>query len=408
MTQNAPNLQSLDANALSLRVVDSFDEFKFLQKTWDELYDKCDRSSVFCSWDWMFTWWEVFKDQFERELFILCLYKGEQLVGLAPFQICKRFPKALVQGKTLQFIGNGEAYEDSIISEFQDFIVLPEMEVEMVSTVSEYLIENTHKWNFADFEFLLKDALILKCFSDIDSQKESKKIARYKMEYGIRFTIPKMESFEQYQEQMRRRWRKMYGQKGRKLARDGAVTTESTETLESIKPALTQLADMNCYRWRERTGSCIFDSSRFIEFHEKVMARLVPKNRAVIKTLYLDDEALASYYTFMDKDRIHYYQSGFHREHANKYSPLFILVCNEIGEAIKNNKMFDFMFADDANSYKKDQYSCDHESMYRLRWTPQPMRLSLFHGAKAVQNSGLQFKDALTSLSIKLKSKRKR
>ena len=51
------------------------------------------------------------------------------------------------------------------------------------------------------------------------------------------------------------RWKKMLTRKGNKLARDGEVTTLATETLESINSALDQLAEMNCTRWRERTGA---------------------------------------------------------------------------------------------------------------------------------------------------------
>jgi len=394
MPKSAPKLSSLEKKSLTLHLIDSLEAFQSLQMDWDALYDKCERNSIFSSWDWAFTWWEVFHGQFERELFILGLYQDNKLVGIAPFQICKSsLAKSLVQGKTLQFIGNGESFDDSIISEFQDFIVLPEFESEMIQRVSKYLIEHSNKWNFADFEFILKDALILQCFNN--SSDHTKKIDRYEMEYGVRFSIPKMESFEQYHEKMGKRWKKMYTKKNSKLLRAGDVRTESIQTLDAIKPALAQLADMNCSRWKERTGNCIFDSSRFVDFHQKIMARLIPKNRTAIKTLYLDDEVLASYYIFTDKDQIHYYQSGFNAKYGNRYSPLFLLVCNEIGESIKNNQMFDFMFADDANSYKKDQYSCQHEPMYRLRWSTQKYRLPLWHSAKYAQNTVMGLKDKL-------------
>lgn len=403
MTHNAPNLSLITENALTVKLVNSIEDFKSLQQDWDELYEQCDRNTVFSSWDWVFTWWEVFNDQFDRELFILCFYQEEILVGIAPFQITKSYPKSLVQGKTLQFIGNGEAYADSIISEFQDFIVLPEMESVMIDSVSKYLTDNKNKWDFADFEFLLKDALILQCFKNDNSQ-----IKRKKIDYGVRFFIPKHNSFEQYHEAMGRRWRKMFTKKSRIMARDGEVTVKSTETLESIEPAIEQLADMHCCRWREKTGSCIFDSSRFTAFHTKVMQRLVPKKRAAIKTIYQNDEALASYYIFSDKNRTHYYQSGFFAKYANKYSPLFILVCNEIGDSIKNNQFFDFMFADDAESYKKEQFACDAETMYRLRWTTQPYRFAMFDGAKTVQNNLLALKDKLKKLKNKAKSTKKK
>jgi len=399
MTHSAPKISSIAPKSLSLSLIDSVEGFQSLQKDWDSLYDKCERSSIFCSWDWMFTWWEVFKDQYDRELFILALYQESELVGLAPFQICEPpLPKSLIQGKTLYFIGNGEALDDAIISEFQDFIVLPEYESSMIKVITEYLVRHSDRWSFADFEFILKDALILQCFD-----QSTHKIDRYKTEYGVRFTIPRVASFEHYQDSMDKRWKKMFIKKGEKLIRNGEVTTVSTESLDSIKPALKQLADMNCSRWRDKTGNCIFDSSRFVDFHQKVLARLIPKNKAAIKTLNLDGEAMASYYMFTDKNQVHYYQSGFYKKYGNRYSPLFLLVCNEIGNAIKNNQLFDFMFADDENSYKKEQYACDYEPMYRLRWSSQKHRLPLFHTAKYAQNTIMNLKQ---SLQEKLEKKR--
>ncbi len=394
MAHNAPKISSISNKALSLKLINTIEGFQSLKNDWDILYDNCERSSVFSSWDWVFTWWEVFKDQFKRELFILALYQENELVGLAPFQICTPPPpKSLIQGKTLYFIGNGEAFDDSIVSEFQDFIVLPEHESEMIQLVSTYLINHNDKWNFADFEFVLKDALILQCFAK--SSKNTHKIDRCKLEEGVRFSIPKVDSFEQYQETMGKRWSKMFIKKGGKLLRSGDVTTVTTESLDSINPALEKLAEMNCNRWEERTENCIFDSNRFVDFHQKVMTRLIPKKRAAIKTLYLNDEVLASYYIFTDKDQIHYYQSGFYRKYGNKFSPLFVLVCNEIGEAIKKNQLFDFMFSDDENGYKKEQYSCEHEPMYRLRWSSQKYRLPLFHSVKFVQNTVMDMKKTL-------------
>ena len=380
MIQDNLTIPSLKTEALTVQLIDSVEGFQSLQKDWDALYDNCERNSIFCSWDWMFTWWEVFQDQYDRELFILGVYQDTRLVGIAPFQISTvPFPKSLIQGKTLLFIGNGEAFDDAIISMYQDLIVLPEFESKMIRVISDYLIEYSNKWNFSDFEFLLNDALILKCFDR--ASNHAKDIACYKMQYGVRFSIPKMEDFESYKAQMGGRWRKMLIKRGNKLSRNGEVTTVGIESLDCIKPALAKLVKLSRSRWENKNEQCVFNSTRFIEFHEKVMMRLVPKKKADIKILQLDGEALASYYTFMDKGVIHYYQSGFDSKFGNRYSPLFLLICNEIGEAIENNKIFDFMFSEEKNSYKKEQYSCQYEPMYRLRWTTQKYRLPLFHSA---------------------------
>lgn len=367
-------------------LIQTAEDFKLLKSEWNSLYNKCGRSSIFSSWEWMFTWWEVYKDQYHRQLYILTFYQYDQLVGVAPFQIDLAYPYAFVQGRTLRFIGLGDAKNDRIVSQYLDFMVLPGFESVMIESVSDYLIKHKKEWHFADFEYLLEGSLILQCFTSNKS-----KIARQKMDYGVRFTIPESDDFESYQKKMRGRWRKMYAKKDRLLTRDGEVTIETTDTIERIKPALNQLSTMHISRWKGKVDHCIFESSRFLEFHKKILEQLLPQNKAFIKTLSLNNEALASYYVFTDKGKVHYYQSGFYSENANRYSPLFLLVCKEIGVAIKNKQIFDFMYTDTTESYKSNQYAAEAEKMYRLRWTPQPFRFFIFKCAKAIQMKLLRF-----------------
>jgi len=368
------------SGSYELKLVDSFNGFKALQDDWNDLYQKSAHCTVFSSWDWMFTWWEVFHDQFTRQLFILCLYDKDELVGIAPFQIDKSYPRSIIQGKTLRFIGSGDAYEDRIVSQFQDFIVSPRVETIFIKQVSQYLTTHKAKWDFADFEFLLIDALILQCFVNSDDV-----ISRSTYDYGVRFLVRDIESFECFQSKMGKRWRKMFTKKSRILSRDGKVSIKSVNTKESIDASLKLLADMNCSRWKKKGESCVFESTRFYDFHQKILHRLVPQGKASIKTLALGGEPLAAYYIFEDKEQVHYYQSGFYSEYANRYSPLFLLVCNEIGEAIKTNKVFDFMYDDSVQSYKKEQYAASHVKMCRLKWTPQALRLTMFNGAKNIK-----------------------
>ena len=197
--------------------------------------------------------------------------------------------------------------------------------------------------------------------------------------------IPELENLEDYLSGMGRRWRKMYAKKNRLLTRDGEVKIESTDTLEGFPEAFEQLSAMHCSRWKEKLDHCIFESSHFTTFHKKILERLLPEKKAFIKTLTLNNEKLATYYCLTDKGQIHYYQSGFYSTYANKYSPLFILVCKEIGQSIKNGQLFDFMYADSTNSYKQNQYNAKPVKMYRLRWTPNPIRMYIFRCVKVMK-----------------------
>jgi len=378
--------------------VDTFEGFKSLEKEWNALYEKSEQATIFSSWDWMFTWWEVFHEELSRKLFILCLYENETLIGIAPFHIYSHYPKALIQGRTLQFIASGNKKEEKVTSEFLDLIVQSGRESLMIDAVSTYLIAHKKEWDFADFEYLLKDALIFQCFTG------SNEVAIKKIQDGVRFYIGPKNNFDEYKSQMGNRWRKMYDKKTRVLERDGSVKTVDTKSGESHEKALSRVSDMHCERIRDRIGYCAFDSEKFSNFHHRVLKRLHPQNKALIKTLYLDDKALATYYVFTDKGQWHYYQSGFHSNYANRYSPLFLLVCNEIGEVVTQNMLFDFMYEPSADSYKKEQYAAEHETMFRLYWSSAPLRFYVFNIAKSLQEQTLSFKERLTN---KLKAREK-
>lgn len=366
--------------SIDLQVITSPVGFKQLKDQWNALYGALPGYTIFSSWDWMYTWWEVYQDQYIRELLILCFYEKERLIGLAPLQIVSGFPKSLVQGKTLCFIGSGESRRDKILSQYNDLMALPGNEQDVIDGVSSYLKEHKNKWCFADFQFLLADSLISKCFEELNTD-----IFIREEKYGSRYFIPPMGGFENYKASMKKRWAKMFEKKTRLLHRDGEVRTENIETPDEIDENFKRLADMHNERWQDKTRTNIFESERFRNFHLKVMKRLQPQSKCYIKTLFLEEQPLAAYYCFTDKKQVHYYQSGFYSKHANKYSPLFLLVCNEIGDSIENKKKFDFMYTDKTCSYKKEQYAANHVDMFRVKWTNQKYRFFVFDCAKYVQ-----------------------
>ena len=263
----------------------------------------------------------------------------------------------------------------------------------MTSAVTEYLNKNWRKWDFADFQFLLESSNISKCF-----ENQETKINTHLSQYGNRFYIPAVNDFDDFQDQLGNRWSKMFIKKSRKLDKDGDVRIDASSDIATARIAFKRLADMHEARWKNRTDVNIFRSKLFNEFHTKLLERLVPQNKAFIKTLFLNDEPLACYYYFTDKSQLHYYQSGFHTKHANRYSPLFLLVCHEINVAVNKKILFDFMFDENSLSYKKEQYAAQSKPMYRLMWSPYKSRMFKHKYAKVIQNKYLKIKSSLIKL----------
>jgi len=389
--------------SLTVKLINNKDDFDQLEHEWNDLYEKSDHCTVFSSWDWMMTWWEVFGVEPVRQLYILCVYDGDQLLGVAPFQIVKKFPLSLVVGRKLLFIGNGEARKDSIVSEYGDLIVSTERRDEVCESLLSYLF-NHNDWDFADFDYLLKDSLILRYFQEQAVQSSDTKLSLKRQAFvsGVRYTIPQGETFDDYIQSLGSRWSKMYAKKNRKLERDGEIKYLQSNSERSIEDDLDLLAKMNKSRWSGRSRYLIFDSEKFNQFHKKILERLVPQERAYIKILTLNDEPLAAIYLFSDKSQVHYYQSGFFTKKANAYSPLFLLVCKEIGLMNESNKRFDFMYSSE-NSYKQTQYAAKSEDIYRLIWTHTSYRLSLFNSLRNLKARYEKMRNFVESLPKKRK-----
>ena len=377
-------------NNLITRLVSNPSEFESLEKSWNQLYDTVDNATIFSSWDWLFTWWETFAECDLRDLFILCFYDEEQLVAIAPLQIERKYPHTYIQGRTLRFLASGECLTDNVATPFVDLLALPAYEDYVIESIEVALQQYQNRWDFADFDFLLADSLISRCF------KDSRHMQKQSYSNGFRYEVPTVPDLDAYLETLARRWQKDFKKKSRVLNRSGELRIEQS-TLETLDASMGLLKSMHRDRWESRADFLVFESEHFDQFHRRILKKLIPQNKAYIRVLYLNDEPLSCYYAFEDKNQIHYYQSAFYRKNANRYMPLFYLVCKEIGQAMKEGKRYDFMFDDNPDSYKKHQYSAEASPMLRLVWSPSRARLSVFNLYRKYKRTKIRIVGAITN-----------
>jgi CelD/BcsL family acetyltransferase involved in cellulose biosynthesis len=76
--------------------------FTALRDEWNELFERCDRATIFQSWEWNEAWWRYFGHG--KRLLLLQVREHGTLVGLAPFYI-SRYPGTPFP--RLAFIGTG-------------------------------------------------------------------------------------------------------------------------------------------------------------------------------------------------------------------------------------------------------------------------------------------------------------
>jgi hypothetical protein len=76
---------------IQVKIVNTSSEFILLEQKWKELEKSIKHSNLTSSFDWLYTWWETFKDVnnnaigYDKKLVIICLYESGDLISIAPF-----------------------------------------------------------------------------------------------------------------------------------------------------------------------------------------------------------------------------------------------------------------------------------------------------------------------------------
>jgi CelD/BcsL family acetyltransferase involved in cellulose biosynthesis len=122
----------------SSSIVDNVDFFKDLKKEWTNLLDSISDRNIFSTWEWLFSWWEIFGER--NKLFIITLRNptNQELVGIAPLFIHRtafyKFPV-----RELSFIGLNQ-------SDRQNFICAPD-DSHAIDNFFTTIIQYGHLWD---------------------------------------------------------------------------------------------------------------------------------------------------------------------------------------------------------------------------------------------------------------------
>ena len=112
--------------------IDDAADFAGLRGEWDELLQASESDCFFLTWEWLSTWWKHLAD--DRELCILTVRDGDELVAIAPFASRMRRCAGIVPVRSLEFLGTG-----SVGSDYLDVIVRGGREREAIESLADYL-----------------------------------------------------------------------------------------------------------------------------------------------------------------------------------------------------------------------------------------------------------------------------
>ncbi|MBA6234357.1 MULTISPECIES: GNAT family N-acetyltransferase [unclassified Colwellia] len=318
----------------------SIEEFQSMEQTWRKCLNSSYADPLFLSWIWQSTWWSIWQPRLNLNLFLLGIYNDEDLVGLAP---CYTYKCSHYFRKTInrcEFIGNYSHSDDSIRSEYLNFILPPGQYETYLSKIFSYMQEQG------------VDEIVL---TDIDSHNETAKYLAHNFSNELMSTEPGIqincqEGFDQYLIALGKNTRlKMFNR--RKLLGNNRI--KKIENEDEILPFFNQLNIMHKERW----GHPCF-SEHSIEFHYRVVTDFLTKGQLDCLILYNENEPVAISYDISVEGRRYNIQLGFFIPKSNKLSMGTLMLGFAIEQAHQNEETlyYDLLAGNGKNSFYKEKF----------------------------------------------------
>jgi len=283
-----------------VRHISSEEEFAQLQIDWNSLLEKSENHSIFLSWDWLFSWWQIFRNQ--HTLFIVEVHdETGNLLGLGPFYI-----KQHAFGK-LRILTN-LASDSLVASEFLDLIVIPEKRREIKQKIIQYLLRKRSWWDLCVLSDLAETSSTLSIVKEI-TREQNYRLKIEEKETCFSINLP--EDYDSYFNHLGRRLRRNIRNYRRRLFDQFDCKFEKVTTTEKIDGIIETLFELHLKRREKLATFSPFQDERFCDFHKIVAARFSEHGNVECYILKKQRETIAIFYFFKYKNVYFLYQGGF-------------------------------------------------------------------------------------------------
>lgn len=341
--------------SLTIEQVTTDPAFKDLLREWNILLQQSENNEITLTWEWLHTWWEVFKDE-SRKLMILTVRDQDmQLVGIAPFQlrVVKPYP-FLPPIRQLEFLASGEDEADEICTDYLNFIIRKGSEAGVILLLLNYLVKDmAHAWDELVLEGVLAGSENIQQLKDVVSKDFPVKYQEASK--GPCYYISLPNSWDGFLAGLNGNLRRAYRYDLKRLSSWGKVTYGGVCNLDELKEGFSILTGLHQKRWVEKGERGAFSSEKFCLFHGKFSATALKNGWLQLRFLRLDGNPLAMLYNFQYNGKVYFYQSGIDTQTHKTVSVGILILGHCIQESISEGMMeFDFLLGD---------------SLYKKRWT---------------------------------------
>jgi len=278
----------------------TLEEFRRSRDAWDELALSMRYPTIFCSWEWIYTWWEHFGARFTPV--IVLVHDGAALKGILPLFAYKSLLEGGWQsGRILLYGGSTEVYPDHLD------VICAEADAEAcMASISGFLSTSYRDWDVIRLSLIAEEGVLASWMRDgkLPFRTHSRQVT-------VAPYIPLTESFERYIGQLDKKTRYNIRSRRKKLFEQHGVRYVVCGPGEE-KQGLNALFELHELRARKKGITSTFEGGKIMAFHESLIGRVRDKGWISLSLLKNATDTIAASYNFMFGNRAFSYQKGNH------------------------------------------------------------------------------------------------
>jgi CelD/BcsL family acetyltransferase involved in cellulose biosynthesis len=328
-----------------------------LASEWNPLLQRSRSDSIFMTWEFMDTWWDVYGERFSP--LVLVARDRDRVCGVAPLMVSRGEGPVGSQLRCLEYCGQGT----DVTPEHMDFFVQPGREDEITTAFCHHLLRDKRsRWDWLNLKFMLTSS------PNFQSLLRAFKRAGIRLEVTEELPCPFVQTqdmtWPEFLARKSRNFRKHLRNMKRRLRRLGDVCLRLVGQHLDLDRAFDRLVELNRSRWGEAGES--FRSTDYTRFHRQLCRRFLDRGWLLLSELHVGGTAVASQYDFCYGGKIWGNQGGWRPDWAtlrvgNIMLGEIVALTMELGY-----REYDFLGGDDE---------------YKRRWSTHSRRAVFLQGS---------------------------
>ena len=307
-------------------IIDSFDKWKTMSKLWNDLLSQSRSNTIFLSWEWLNTWVEHFLYD-NRQLFVLAIYDGDNLIGLAPWYL-NHTTMCGLSVKRIEFLGTPECGSD-----YLDVAARKRREKDVAQAIYRFLFKDIPaSWDTALLRDISSDSLFLLYFLE-RLERDGKHMELAPGSFCPFMALPR--DTDSFLRELSQHRRQQYSRASRELEKEGEVVQRAISSGEGLAP-LSEFHTLYRQRWQK--------SETEVRFMEAFVARYFDRGLCEINLLAINNKNYAATLQLRHDKTVSLYSVVADRSFTNKISIGNYLVGQCMENAIRGGySIYDFL-----------------------------------------------------------------